>query len=113
METLNHEEYKQYLTKMFQSRGNIHYAKWGPSEIPTYEPEDDDNLFHQVLLIPHHTFICSERWGYSRQGINGRSKELETPILDFTKEAKEIEDTMKRLKISAYTISLIIQQRTY
>ena len=113
MDTWTWEEYKNHLTKMFQSYGDIHYNKCSPhSEIQLYTPEDPDNLYHQQLLVPHEVVIDSERWGYSRVGTNGSSCQLQTPILDFTKTAKEIDDKMKKLEISNYSLSLILKQHT-
>ena len=113
MDELTSEEYKERLTKMFQLYGDVEYYKSGGSSLLTYEPEDEENLFNQYLLVPQQTLLSSERWGYSRQGTNGSSKTLGgLSLLDFTETANEIKEKMRKMKIEDYSLVLILSQHT-
>lgn len=110
LDELDYVEYKNHIVTLFKKFGDTKLYRDGSKKIMEYKEDDEENLYHQTLLIPHCNLVSTERWGYSRYGTNGTFS-----ILDIDKLVafnKEIDDKMKELKISNYKISMIVCQHS-
>ena len=96
----DYKEYKEYLLKDF--------TLYGSCKILKYEEDNKENLYHQNLMVPFNKIITTERWGYSRDGTNGSCCDLNINSIAEYKE--EIENKMKNLNISGYSIVFILSQ---
>lgn len=108
MDNLEYKEYKKYLTKNFQSNGNILNFRDGTSKLEQYDAKDPKNLYHQYLLIPYHKIASTERWGYNRWGKNGASTPVD--ILAINNISKKIKEEMKKHSIKEYKNVFIVSQ---
>jgi len=100
---LNHEEYKEYITKKCKSYGDCGFNNYTAEKCEEYDP---DNLYYQVLLVPFNKLVDAQRWGHGRDGTNGTNYDLD--LTKLTELTKKIHDRMKELKIKKYTVTLNI-----
>lgn len=109
---LDCDEYKKYLEKSFKEYGDIDMFKDGSEIVNNYKEDDKDNLYHQTILIPQTTLLSTDRWGYNREGTNGKSVDVES--FDINLISEEIKERMKMLNIGIdmYKIVLIVLQHS-
>lgn len=64
---------KEYLTDAFMHQGTYHKSR-SSAAIPTL---DHGRLWDRALLVPFHTILSCERWGYDRYGTNSISRPMD------------------------------------
>lgn len=97
-EYTNYEDAKKYFMDQFATHGDIFVDRWTNKRTQTL---DNGSLLDMYLLVPVHTILSTDRWGYDRYGTNGSSTPYETNIqLDLDKY-KDIQN---------YTTVFIIKQ---
>lgn len=78
-------ELQQYLTTQFQQHGDLVKFKFSNEVRPNLWKEC---LMDKFLLVPLHPILSTERWGYSRGGING----LSCPVMSTNICTEELEE---------------------
>jgi hypothetical protein len=106
---LNFSEYKEYLVNNFKRFGDEYHSKYNEHEIYEYKEDDENNLYHQQLLIPINELLNTERWGYSREGTNGSSCNID--ITELNNISDVIHKQMENLQLlKNYDIVFIVSQ---
>jgi hypothetical protein len=62
-----------YLTQAFQSKGSLYKSKTSSYETPDLH---NGALWDRYLLVPLKELLATERWGYSRYGVNSAARPL-------------------------------------
>jgi hypothetical protein len=96
----NYLEFKKYLKEQFKTNGSYYKSKFS-NEVEPYL--NSGCLYDRYLLIPIKEILSTERWGYSRYGINSTSR-----LIDF--DLKVNTDEYKMIK--KFTIAFIIKQHS-
>lgn len=109
---LKFTEYIDYLSTQFKKFGDKELNRNGTSKFVEYKEGDEENLYHQTLLVPHCKLVQTERWGWSREGTNGTCTNLDIDKLVTIKT--EISDKMEKLNVSdkLYSVSFIVSQHS-
>jgi hypothetical protein len=106
----NFSEYKEYLVNNFKKFG--YDTKNENEKCKIYENKDNKNsLYNQILLIPYNNLLSTERWGNSREGINGLSCKMD--IVELNNISNIVNKKMEYLKISNYLIVFIVFQDSF
>ena len=69
---------KEYLTQQFRQRGSYIKSKL---HVGRLSDVSKGCLMDKYLLVPLQTLLRTERWGYNREGINGRACPLDLDTL--------------------------------
>jgi len=89
----NHMEFKDFLTKEFKSNGSYYKSKNTNIVVDHYL--NKGCMYDRHLLIPIKEILSTERWGYSREGINCSSMPIDFDLTVNTDEYKMIKHFTK------------------
>ena len=103
--TIYIEEIKEKLKEIFESNGDLYKSKRS-SEVTK---DISKTLYDSILMMPYKDIISTERWGYSREGTNGISKDIKH--LDIEEIEKEIKKEYDN-NIKNYKICMMIYQQS-
>jgi len=86
-ETYN--DFKDYITEQFKIHGSYNKSKFSNEVEPNIT---SGCLLEKELLVPIKTILETERWGYSRYGVNSTSRPLDFDLSVDLKEYEEIKN---------------------
>lgn len=105
-EDFSWQEYKNYMIKMTKLYG----GESSNFPLKEYQEDDENNIYHQILLVPNCELIQTMRFGYDREGTNGTCELLN--IDELHNYSKDIKEKMTKMGISKdkYDVCIILSQ---